>query len=158
MDIPDLSVANLSVANLSGADLSGADLSDAILIHADLSGADLSGADLSGADLSDADLSGANLSQVAMVNVLLRGSKLCDCRIFGISVWKVQTNEQTVQNNLLLSDNNDPVLTVDNLKVAQFIYLIDDNYISPPRQLQFPTSVFHCPGSFLDQSCREISL
>jgi phosphocarrier protein HPr len=36
--------------------------------------------------------------------------------------------------------------------------LIDDNYISPPRQLQIPTSMFNCSDSFLDQSCREISL
>jgi hypothetical protein len=36
--------------------------------------------------------------------------------------------------------------------------VIDDNYISRPRQLQFPTSVFHCSVSFLDESRREIAL
>jgi hypothetical protein len=36
--------------------------------------------------------------------------------------------------------------------------LIDDNYLSPRRQLQFPTGVFHCSDSFLDQLSRGISL
>ena len=62
-----------------------------------------------------------------MVDVNLRGTKLCDCRIFGISVWKVETDDQTEQNNLILGDQSDPVLTVDNLKVAQFIYLLLNN-------------------------------
>ena len=62
-----------------------------------------------------------------MVDVDLRGAKLSDCRIFGISVWKVKTDDQTEQNNLVVSDQSDPVLTVDNLKVAQFIYLLLNN-------------------------------
>ena len=62
-----------------------------------------------------------------MVDVDLRGAKLSDCRIFGISAWKVETDDQTEQNNLILSDESDPVLTVDNLKVAQFIYLLLNN-------------------------------
>ena len=35
-------------------------------------------------------------------------------------------------------------------------WVIDDNYISPPRQLQFPTRLFHCSRSFLDQFPSEI--
>src|SRR5271157_751771 len=88
---------------------------------------DLSKAILSYADLSKANLRGANLSRAMMVSMDLRGAKLCDCRIFGVSVWKVETDDQTEQNNLILSDQSDPVLTVDNLKVAQFIYLLLNN-------------------------------
>src|SRR5271157_976702 len=88
---------------------------------------DLSKAILSYADLSKANLRGANLSRAMMVSMDLRGAKLCDCRIFGISVWKVETDDQTEQNNLILSDFSDPVLTIDNLKVAQFIYLLLNN-------------------------------
>ena len=118
----NLSHANLTGANLSDADLGGADLTSANLIRANLSKARLSDADLGGADLG-----GADLSQAMMVDVNLRGTKLSDCRIFGISVWKVETDDQTEQNNLILGDQSDPVLTVDNLKVAQFIYLLLNN-------------------------------
>ena len=34
--------------------------------------------------------------------------------------------------------------------------VIDDNYISPPRQLQFPTRLFHCSAPFLDRFPSEI--
>jgi hypothetical protein len=34
--------------------------------------------------------------------------------------------------------------------------VIDDNYISPQRQLQFPTDLFHCSDSFLDPFRSEI--
>jgi hypothetical protein len=34
--------------------------------------------------------------------------------------------------------------------------VIDDNYFSPPRQLQFPTDLFHCSDSFLDRFTSEI--
>ena len=115
--IPDLTDANLTGAKLIAANLRNADLSGACLIRANLSGACLIRANLSLADLS----------QAMMVDVNLRGTKLSDCRIFGISVWKAETDDQTEQNNLILSDQSDPVLTVDNLKVAQFIYLLLNN-------------------------------
>ena len=143
----DLSSANLNGANLGGACLHSANLSSASLMVAKLSGAclmvaNLNGADLSGASLYNADLFAANLSsanlggadlsvanlgRAIMVGADLRGAKLCDCRIFGVSVWKVETDDQTEQNNLILSDPPDPVLTIDNLKVAQFIYLLLNN-------------------------------
>jgi len=134
--------ANLRDANLRGADLSRAILRGAILRRANLRGAilgsanlrgailssaNLTGANLTGANLSSANLTGANLIRAIMVDVDLRGAKLCDCRAFGISVWRVKTDDQTQQNNLILSDQSDLVLTVDNLKVAQFIYLLLNN-------------------------------
>jgi sugar/nucleoside kinase (ribokinase family) len=36
-------------------------------------------------------------------------------------------NDQTNQNNLVITDKNQPVITVDNIKVAQFIYLLLNN-------------------------------
>ena len=124
--------ADLSLANLREADLSGANLSWAYLRRANLSGADLSGADLSGADLSlanlrEAYLRRANLSGCLMVRVDLRGAKLCGCCIFGISAWNIKTDEDTEQINLIVSDYREPILTVDNLKIAQFIYLLLNN-------------------------------
>jgi uncharacterized protein YjbI with pentapeptide repeats len=123
----DLRSANLSGADFSGANLSGANFSEANLSGADFSGANLSGANLSGADFSGANLSGANLSEATMVRAGLRGAKLRDCRVFGISVWDIRTDKDTEQVNLIISDHNDPVMTVDNLKVAQFIYLLLNN-------------------------------
>jgi uncharacterized protein YjbI with pentapeptide repeats len=137
----NLSGAYLFLTNLSFAYLIGANLSSANLNNADLSGADLSGADLSGAnlseahlrevtfretDLSGADLSGANLNGAILVKTNLTDATLTQCSIYGISVWDVQL-EGAKQNNLVITPYDEPTITVDNLEVAQFIYLLLNN-------------------------------
>ena len=42
-------------------------------------------------------------------------------------MWKVEVDERTKQRNLFISDSNEPSITVDNIKVAQFIYLLLNN-------------------------------
>jgi Pentapeptide repeats (8 copies) len=137
----DLIRANLSAANLSAAflsrafllraDLSGADLIDAHLIDADLRRADLSGANLRGADLSEADLSGANLSgadlrRATLLDTDFTGADLTGCRIHGVSAWGLKL-ERTKQQNLVITRRDEPEITVDNIEVAQFIYLMLNN-------------------------------
>jgi uncharacterized protein YjbI with pentapeptide repeats len=146
-----LPMANLANANLSRADLSGADLSHAYLpqanlSHANLSGANLSRADLSEANLSEADLVGTNLSQsllrmgnlsganlseadlsqALLVNTDLERANLTHCRVYGLSVWDVQL-DGAVQTNLKITPQDQPDITMDNLEVAQFIYLLLKN-------------------------------
>ncbi len=123
--------ARLSGVDLSGANLSGADLWGADLSEADLSGADLSGADLSEADLRDADMSNANLSNAVLIGANLIRSNLSNatltyCRIYGISAWDVQL-EGATQSDLIITPYSEPTISVDNLKVAQFIYLLLNN-------------------------------
>jgi hypothetical protein len=127
----DLSGANLIEAKLSGANLSGADLHEANLsgadLHeADLSGANLSEANLSGADLSRADLSDADLRHSALVKTILTGTTLTGCSIYGISAWSLKL-EGTIQQDLNVSDLEEPAVMVDNLEVAQFVYLLLNN-------------------------------
>jgi hypothetical protein len=62
-----------------------------------------------------------------MVRVDLRGAKLRDCHIFGISAWDIETNGDTEQVNLVIGRGGAPVMTVDILEVAQFIYLLLNN-------------------------------
>jgi hypothetical protein len=120
----DLSRAKLIKAKLVGANLVGADLSGVDLSGADLSGANLSGVDLSWVNLSGADLSGANLQQATLVETDLTGANLTDSRIYGISPWGVKLDEDTIQKNLIITSRIEPDITVDNIEVAQFIYLL----------------------------------
>ncbi len=122
-----LAEADLSGANLSGADLSGADLIMSNLRGADLSVADLRGADLSRADLSEANLRGANLMFVVLVGADLTNADLTNCRIYGISVWGLKLSKDTKQQNLIITHPREPEITVDNIEVAQFIYLLLHN-------------------------------
>jgi uncharacterized protein YjbI with pentapeptide repeats len=122
----DLNWADLSRADLSGADLSGADLSGADLSRANLSRANLNGANLSRADLSRADLGGADLYGALLVRANLPEANLTGCLIYGISAWNLNL-EGATQSNLVISDLDEPTITVDNLEVAQFIHLLLHN-------------------------------
>ena len=127
LTMTDLSDANLEGANLKGAYLSyGANLSGANLRKADLREADLKKADLSDAILDEANLVGADLQHTRLVNVSLKMAKLDNCRIYGISAWDLDL-DGAEQTNLIISPDDQPIITVDNLKVAQFIYLLLNN-------------------------------
>jgi uncharacterized protein YjbI with pentapeptide repeats len=129
----DLRGAGLGEANFSETDLRGANLSGAVLFKTDLTGAkliganlreaNLSAADLKGADFSRADLSGANLEQAAMVRTDVTNTKLDSCHVYGISVWDLKGTPKS-QRNLVITPSHVPFISVDDLEVAQFIYLL----------------------------------
>jgi hypothetical protein len=108
----------LSELNLSGANFSGAKLQ-----FQNLSGADLSGATFYHADLTDADLRRSTLVKTDFKEAILEG-----CSIFGVSAWSLEL-EGANQKNLRLTDTDagEPDITVDDLEVAQFIYLLLNN-------------------------------
>jgi hypothetical protein len=120
--------AHLNVADLSEANLHGADLHRADLTNANLSETDLSEANLSRANLTHANLSGANLRRTILtysicVNTNLERTTLEGCSIYGISAWNLNL-KGAKQWNLNVSAVNEPAVMVDNLEVAQFIYLL----------------------------------
>jgi hypothetical protein len=147
----NFSEANLSCANLSGAKLQRTALIRAMLSPSNLSGADLSWADLYGvnlicadltnailynafllranlleADLSGASLKGARLDESVFVRTNFSNANLEGCEVFGVSAWGL-TLEGANQKNLRITPVNEPSITVDDLEVAQFIYLLLNN-------------------------------
>ena len=122
----DLRRADLSGANLSGAYLIGADLREANLLRADLREAHLSRANLSRANLRYAKLNGADLTWAVLSEADLRQTNLMGCLVYAISAWDVQL-EDTIQSNLIITPSDEPAITVANLEVAQFIYLLLNN-------------------------------
>ena len=86
-------------------------------------GAFLFYANLSSADLSQADLSGANLSGAVLIRTNLKQANLTGCLVHGISVWDTNL-EGATQSNLVITTEGEPPIQLDNLEVAQFIYLL----------------------------------
>jgi hypothetical protein len=123
----DLSWTNLSGAILFGTNLYVTDLSWANLSGAKLNGANLSGAKLNEADLRGANLSGADLSRAQLVDVDLAKADLTGCRIHGISAWGLKLDTGTKHQDLVITKPDEPEVTVDDLEVAQFIYLLLHN-------------------------------
>jgi hypothetical protein len=152
----DLSGANLSWAdlrntNLSGSILTGANLNEAhlgwsnltkttliksrltgsYLIESDLTQAnlqesDLSGALLSGTILKEAHLEKAILKYARLVRTDLTGANISGAFVYGISAWNLKL-EGLKQDDLIITRHDEPVVTVDDISVAQFIYLILNN-------------------------------
>jgi pentapeptide repeat protein len=122
LSFADLRGANLFRADLSEADFWGADLSRASLIRANLARANLEAA-----DLVEANLREANLSRAQLIETNLRDATLTGSFVYGVSVWAIEVNDRTKQKNLIITDPHDPTITVDNLKVAQFIHLLLNN-------------------------------
>ncbi len=127
----NLREANLYQADLKATNLNEANLSRARLIYADLNGANLSRTNLYEADLTRADLSGANLfhadlGRANLNEAILNNAYLTECFVYGISAWGIKL-ENTIQLGLIITRPWQPTVTVDDLEVAQFIYLLLNN-------------------------------
>jgi uncharacterized protein YjbI with pentapeptide repeats len=138
---------SLSGAHLVGADLQGADLREARLqsrdqwrtrldranlagacmSRADLTGASLVGANLNRTDLEGADLTNAVLEEARMLGTRLHGATLNGCAVYGISAWDLSLDDRTQQRDLNIAPQGEATITVDDLEVAQFMYLLMNN-------------------------------
>lgn len=119
------------VPDLSGVDLRDADLRDTYLGRMNLAGADLSRANLCNAKLGRTDLSGANLTRcdlerASLVDAKLTGTQLVGCTVYGVNAWNLDLTGAR-QDDLIITPADEPVVTVDDLEVAQFIYLLLNN-------------------------------
>jgi uncharacterized protein YjbI with pentapeptide repeats/8-oxo-dGTP pyrophosphatase MutT (NUDIX family) len=117
---------NLRRANLSEANIRRADLRKADLTHANLRYALLGRAHILDVSLTDADLRGASLEAAALVDTNLTGADLTGSHVYGISAWRLKL-EKAKQQNLVITRDDEPKITVDNIEVAQFIYLLLHN-------------------------------
>jgi len=141
-----LSSANLTGANLQGASLRSADLNDANLdssnlVEADLSGANLRGTFLCGSNLTSANFAGANFSEANLENAILDNADMTKtilietnlnnatiqgAKVYGISAWNIE-KKGLIQKDLVITRDDEPIITVDDLEMAQFIYLMLNN-------------------------------
>lgn len=126
-----LEKARLAETDLMGADLSRANLIDAHLVTANLTGANLIRAnlfeaDLLGADLTNADLTGATLANANLANARIGGAKVSGSWVYGVNVRDLK-GEFAEQTDLIITHRGQPTITVDNIKVAQFVYLFLHN-------------------------------
>lgn len=131
LEFANLRRATLRHATLNSANLIGADLYDANLYRAQVSNAKLVKANLVAADLTDTNMSSADLTQAKLalarlINTDFSAAVLTGCCIYGISAWNVKL-QGTLQSNLVVNPLEEPTITVDNLEVAQFVYLLLNN-------------------------------
>ena len=143
--------ANLTETNLSEADLRRSNLrttrleldtqiDDKWRLVWELVNKRAEGRDLRGVDLSRgrpqwgeprpgepgrANLDGADLQRTLLIETDLEEANLANCRIYGISAWDLRF--EGAQTSVVITPDSQSTITVDNLEVAQFIYLLLNN-------------------------------
>jgi Pentapeptide repeats (8 copies) len=132
----DLRGADLTKSDLFGADLRKADLREASFKEAFLAGAKLNEAmlneanlfcaNLAYADLSEANLTGAYLVGAILVKANLQRAILDGSHVYAVSAWNLNL-EGARQSDLIITEGDEPTVTVDNLEVAQFVHLLLNN-------------------------------
>jgi len=108
------------------------DLSRAFLIEAELRGINLSNTNLERANLRMSTLSRANLTRAVLrftsqVDADIEGALLTGCEIYGTSAWNLRGTPRDQSNLVIRANREEPAVTVDDLEVAQFIYLLLHN-------------------------------
>lgn len=162
----NLAKANLSYAKLTGADLGKANCASANFCNADLSKANLNEANLTGADLSDADftdakMSGACLTHAKMLRSKLENTVLKNCNIHEIFAWEVGFTRDTDQSNLIITPEQEPAISVDNILVAQFFQLLLNSaeireVLRPERKAVLVLGTVYQNKEFLDSIADEL--
>jgi hypothetical protein len=61
-----------------------------------------------------------------LIHTNLINADLTGCRVYGISAWDLKL-EGATQRDLVITTGDQPKITVDNLEVAQFMYLLLHN-------------------------------
>jgi len=130
--------ANLINAKFIGTDLEGANFHEANLKGAHLNDAKLTRANFCRADLYETDFSGAtlvkaNLQGTQMAKTIFKGATITECKVYGMSAWDVDLVDAT-QSDLIVryrhkgkEDNDEDEITVYDLRLAQFVYLLLNN-------------------------------
>lgn len=138
-----LKFANLDDCDLHGADLDFAYLKGTCLRRANLQHAKCRNTTFSDADLTDARLDAALLSRANLFRAtctrahfdaaVLDGASLVEteldrasfdgCLVYGISAWNLKGVPGS-QRRLIITPKGQPVVEVDDIQVAQFVFLL----------------------------------
>jgi len=122
---------SLRKANLFGKDLQNANFNDTNLRRAKLGKTNLTGAsfrraDLRRAKLPEAIIRNADFTSAILIDTNFEKAVIMNCQVYGVSAWNINLMDAD-QKNLIISRKNSPILAVDHLEVAQFIYLLIKN-------------------------------
>ncbi len=69
----------------------------------------------------------ANLQGASLIGTVMKKTDLTGAWIYGISAWDLMIDDKSIQKELRITPKNQPRITVDDLEIAQFIYLLLNN-------------------------------
>jgi len=122
----NLANSNLTGINLAGHTLAGASMWCANLSKANLRETDCRNVEFAEANLSGTDLAASNLGNASFQRTIVEGANFKNCYVYGISAWDLVGTPKS-QKDLIVTPPGDPMITVDDLEIAQFVYLVSNN-------------------------------
>ena len=124
----DSQIVNTKISNCN---IKKSMLYNSIFDNCDFDNCNLSNTLFTSGKIINSELSATVLNEVDFRNSHLTSDIFTNCdlsrsKIFGVSAWKLSLID-TIQDDLTISDNGEPKITIDNIEVAQFIYLLINN-------------------------------
>lgn len=146
LGLPDLNSVDFANANLIETDLRDMHLKEANFHEANLGGAKLHDTDLTRANFCRTDLYKTNMTHATLIEANLQGTQLAGtiferatlvgCKVYGMSAWDLKLKD-SVQQDLIIryrqkrdlenDEGTEAHLWIDNLQVAQFMYMLLNN-------------------------------
>ena len=123
----DFSGCTISRSTFRGCLLSEADFSESIISFCDFYRSFCFKANFYSAEIIKTNFASADLTESTFTEAKLTSCDLSGARIYGISPWNIDIDDNTIQRNLYLNPKNEGDITVDNLEVGQFVYLLLNN-------------------------------
>jgi uncharacterized protein YjbI with pentapeptide repeats len=91
-----------------------------------LSRSDLSGSNCFRVNFSGASIDFTNLQNATLVEATIDQAILTNCMIYGLSAWALKGTPKK-QSNLKITSDEQVNITIDDLEIAQFTYLLFNN-------------------------------
>lgn len=88
--------------------------------------ADLSYCSAEGTSFEDSTFINTKLEHMSLVSSDFSHTKIYNCYVYGISSWDLNL-DGSVQKDLIITPRGKPTITVDNIELAQFLYLLINN-------------------------------
>ena len=112
--------------NMRRSDFGGTHFSGVTFNHAILAEAQFEDTVFRDCQFEEADLREANLVGASLVNVRLPKANLSGARVYGTSAWSVDLTDAT-QSGIVITPDGEAEITVDSLRIAQFVYMLLSN-------------------------------
>jgi len=101
-------------------------IGDGHFIKCNFTNADLSYCSAENTDFTGSIFDNTKLEYIRFVECNFSETKISSCYFYGTSTWDI-TVENSIQKNIIITKEDDNIITVDNIELAQFIYLLINN-------------------------------
>ena len=115
--------SNYYKTEFNGSDFEHADIRSSEFEECTFGRSKLHGSNCSGSEFYSCNMTFADFSGCVLNGAKLIGSDISNSLVYGVNAWDVEIDEETIQRNLYI-DNDGPSITVDNIKIAQFLHTI----------------------------------